>query len=91
MGEREAVSHRGERERLSGPLTVLAAGAVEAGRTVAQLGGALPTLASVEAHAVATHRCGADRQTVSQSVGRTDRQTDKLSLTPYRAHAHECY
>lgn len=38
-------------------LTVLAAGSVEAGRTVTELGGSLSTLASVEAHTVTTDRC----------------------------------
>lgn len=38
-------------------LTILAAGSVEPRRTVAKLGGSLPTLAPVEAHAVATHSC----------------------------------
>lgn len=38
-------------------LTVLAAGAVEAGGTVAQLGGSLTTMAAVEANTVAAHSC----------------------------------
>lgn len=37
-------------------LTVLAAGPIEPCRTVTQLGGSLPTLTAIEAHAVATHR-----------------------------------
>lgn len=38
-------------------LTVLAAGAVETGRTVAELGGSLTTMAAVEANTIAAHSC----------------------------------
>ena len=38
-------------------LTILAAGPVEPCETVTKLRGPLPTVAPVEAHTVATHRC----------------------------------
>lgn len=51
------VARTEEGRTMTPRLTVLAAGAVETSRTVAELAGSLATMAAVEANAIAAHSC----------------------------------
>lgn len=61
-------------------LTILAAGAVEASRTVAELGGSLTTVAAVEADPVTAHSCKG-RVWMSTAVEKDERGGKKNNIS----------